>query len=177
MAKNNRVRIDGIDEFKKVLDSVGKDIEGRGQLLALSKAADPIYNGAKDEIKRHVKGTEDGFSKLLMLASLLYKRRYKGGITIAFKSRDTIPVKGLKGRDGFFSFGWAKLMAKGRKGTAKTTLARKRYKTGTTEGKGDFLEESFNKNVQQSIQLYKKIRIPEIKKVYDRAVKKHMKNI
>lgn len=177
MAKNNEIRFEGIEGFSKVLNELGGTIEQTGQLSALNKAADPIWKGAREEVKRYAKGTDkDGFSKLLMLAALVVKKRYKGGITIQWKRGDDIPVKGLKGRDRFSAFGWARLMAKGRQWTAATTPERAKYKTGKTTGLGDFIDEAFERYAYQAMQIFKKERIPQIQKAMERSVKKYMKN-
>lgn len=177
MAKN-QVRFDGINEFKKVLSDVGKDIEGRGQINALFKAADPIVKSSRDIAAQDARGTDDdGFSKLLFLSKLIQKRRYKGGVTISLNKRDDVPVKGLIGRDAFTAFGWARLMAQGRQWTARTSSSRRRYWTGKTEGKGDFIDKGFEASWRQSSSIYKKIRIPEIMRVYKNAVNRHMRNL
>jgi hypothetical protein len=177
MAKKNEIRFDGIEDFSKVLNDLGGSIEKTGQLSALNKAANPIWKGAREEVKKYAKGTDkDGFSKLLMLAALVVKRRYKGGITIQWKKGDDIPIKGLKGRDRFSAFGYARLMAQGRKWTSKTTESRKQYKTGQTQGLGDFIDEAFERYAYQAISIFKKERIPQIQKAMERSVRKYMKN-
>jgi hypothetical protein len=171
-----KVRFDGIEEFIKVLDQVPREITQKGQTAALWKAAKPIEDKARGYVKSWARGTDkDGFSKMLLLAQRVKRTRYKGGVNVQIKTGTgtDIPVKGLKQREAFSSFGWARLVAQGRQWTAKTSTSRMRYNTGKTQGKGDFIDMAFNKEARRSQAIYKKLRIPMIQKAFNRSIKKY----
>jgi len=178
MAKGNGIRLEGIKEFIKVLDSLDADLKRKGDTAALRKAAKPIQSKAKGYLKSWMRGSDrDGFSKLRLLAETVRIVNHKGSVNVQIKNIVDIPVKGLKQRSAFTAFGWARLIAQGRQWTAKTSSSRAKYKTGFTKGKGDFIEMAFQKEGLRAAAIYKKIRIPEIYKAYNKAVNKHMKSI
>lgn len=173
MAKKG-VRFDGIDEFIKILNDIPIQIKGKGEQSALWKASQPIEKKARNYVKSYAKGTDkDGFSKMLLMAQNIRRSRYKGGVNIQMKNIVDIPVKGLKDRTHFTAYGWAKLVAQGRQWTAKSSTSRMKYNTGTTQGKGDFIEMAFNTEVTKSMSIYKRLRIPMIQKAFNRSIKRY----
>ena len=48
-----------------------------------------------------------------------------------------------------------------------------KYNTGTTQGKGDFIEMAFNTEVTKSMSIYKRLRIPMIQKAFNRSIKRY----
>jgi hypothetical protein len=170
------MKFEGIDEFAKILKDVPREISKRGTQNALKKAAKPIEDQASINIKKRAKGRgKGGFSKMLLLSHLVYSRVYKGGVTVQIRGGRDIPVEGLKGRDSFTAFGWARLMAQGRQWTAKTSSERLKYKPRVkeTRGYGDFIDDAFDKRESQAKAIFKRVYVPEVQKAFNRALKKH----
>lgn len=172
MAKNTG--FEGINEFIKILDDIPQQIKGRGEQSALYKAAKPIETKARNYIKSYARGTDkDGFSKMLLMAQNVRRVRYKGGINIQIKNIVDIPVKNLKDRSHFSAFGWAKLTAQGRQWTAKGSTSRKKYWTGRTQGRGDFIEQAYYAEGRKVLSDYRRLRIPMIQKAFNRSIKRY----
>jgi hypothetical protein len=174
MAKNQGIKFEGINEFYKILDNVPREIKEKGELSAQHKAMKPIETKARGYLKQYARGTDmDGFSKLRLLAETVRRVRYRGGVNVQIKNVIDIPVKGLKQRSEFTAFGWARLIAQGRQWTAKSSGSRRRYNTGTTEGKGDFIEKAFHKEGRTALNTYNNIKVLMVKKAWERSIRKY----
>jgi hypothetical protein len=169
------MKFEGIDELDKILRDIPKEVAKKGHVAAARKAAKPIRDGARQILSQEAKGTDGGFSKLELLAQYVVVQVYKGIVNIQVrKPPDTIPLQ-LRGREGFGTYGYARLMAKGRQWTAKSTNERRSHWTGRTQGIGDFVESSFESNFYKAGQIYKGIRAKEILRAINRAKKKYVR--
>lgn len=174
MATTNGIKWEGIEEFNKILNDLPKEITAKGEQSAQYKAMKPIETKARGYLKSWARGTDlDGFSKLRLLVENVKRVRYKGGVNVQIKNNIDIPVKGLKQRKEFTAFGWARLIAQGRQWTAKTSTSRLKYKTGTTQPKGDFVEMAFKKEGRTALKIYNRYKVLMIKRAWERSIKKH----
>jgi hypothetical protein len=116
------------------------------------------------------KGTDDGYSKLLQVATSIKPKRLRGVVAVqpGWRAPDLVRVKGST-RPKWTNWGWANLLAKGRGGGKEGGRGRGRSRdTGTTRGAGDYIAQGYRDVASSAKTMYTK----NISRVVARNIKR-----